>query len=61
MARREKRRGGADHGGDGYSDNGPQQVGGYDHVVDAIRYATTNVLSDDEPDPDGGVLRLELW
>ena len=29
--------------------------------VDAIRYATTTVLSDDEPDPHGGVFKFRLW
>jgi phage terminase large subunit len=40
---------------------GLNPVGGADHTIDAIRYATTNVLSDDTPDDDGGVLRLRLW
>jgi phage terminase large subunit len=31
------------------------------HCVDACRYATTNVLSDDESDPHGGVFKFRLW
>jgi hypothetical protein len=38
---------------------GINPVGGADHVIDAIRYAATNVLSDDAPQPDdGGVMYL---
>jgi phage terminase large subunit len=40
---------------------GMNPVGGTDHCIDAIRYATSNVLNDDALDDDGGVLRLKLW
>ena len=40
---------------------GMNPVGGADHIVDAIRYATTNVLADDTADDDGGVLTFRLW
>jgi phage terminase large subunit len=40
---------------------GMNPVGGADHCVDAIRYSTTNVLTDDALDDDGGVFRIKLW
>ena len=41
---------------------GLNPVGGGDHLVNAIRYASTNVLDDDAGfDDDGGVFRIKLW